>query len=240
MSSTLFIKQKGIWLQFCDFPFQDLMTTHHISSQKREDDMANTTKNHMTKNRLNSTFVFLFSVVVTIVLLVAGCGTPPPPSSSAGSEHLTIKVGALDTYPPMSFQQNGKLTGFEVDLLDAICKDQNMTAKYQVMKFDGLIPALQSKQVDVALTILKKPERTKIVDFSDVYMTSGLVVTVKKSSGINSFSDLRGKKSSAPKGRRPIRWRKRWQANTAQPHRLLPIRTRCIWPSRAGPQMLWS
>lgn len=41
--------------------------------------MANTTKNHMTKNRLNSTFVFLFSVVVTIVLLVAGCGTPPPP-----------------------------------------------------------------------------------------------------------------------------------------------------------------
>jgi hypothetical protein len=240
LSSTLFIKQKGIWLQFCDFPFQDLMTTHHISSQKREDDMANTTKNHMTKNRLNSTFVFLFSVVVTIVLLVAGCGTPPPPSSSAGSEHLTIKVGALDTYPPMSFQQNGKLTGFEVDLLDAICKDQNMTAKYQVMKFDGLIPALQSKQVDVALTILKKPERTKIVDFSDVYMTSGLVVTVKKSSGINSFSDLRGKKSSAPKGRRPIRWRKRWQANTAQPHRLLPIRTRCIWPSRAGPQMLWS
>lgn len=203
--------------------------------------MANTTKNHMTKNRLNSTFVFLFSVVVTIVLLVAGCGTPPPPpSSSAGSEHLTIKVGALDTYPPMSFQQNGKLTGFEVDLLDAICKDQNMTAKYQVMKFDGLIPALQSKQVDVALTILKKPERTKIVDFSDVYMTSGLVVTVKKSSGINSFSDLRGKKSSAPKGRRPIRWRKRWQTNTAQPHRLLPIRTRCIWPSRAGPQMLWS
>lgn len=200
--------------------------------------MANMAKNHMTKNRLNSTFVFLFSVVVTIVLLVAGCGTPP--SSSAGSEHLTIKVGALDTYPPMSFQQNGKLTGFEVDLLDAICKDQNMTAKYQVMKFDGLIPALQSKQVDVALTILKKPERTKIVDFSDVYMTSGLVVTVKKSSGINSFSDLRGKKSSAPKGRRPIRWRKRWQANTAQPHRLLPIRTRCIWPSRAGPQMLWS
>jgi hypothetical protein len=78
LSSTLFIKQKGIWFQFCDFPFQDVMTTHHISSQKRKDDMANMAKNHMTKNRLNSTFVFLFSVVVTIVLLVAGCGTPPP------------------------------------------------------------------------------------------------------------------------------------------------------------------
>jgi glutamine transport system substrate-binding protein len=72
--------------------------------------------------------------------------------------------------------------GFEIDL--------------NTMDFNGIIPALQTGNVDIAIAgITITEEREEIVDFSDPYYDSGLRILVRESNGdVSEFDDLEGKK----------------------------------------------
>jgi len=63
------------------------------------------------------------------------------------------------------------------------------------MDFNGIIPALQTGNVDIAIAgITITDERKQIVDFSDPYYDSGLRILVRKDDGTQEMSDLEGKK----------------------------------------------
>ncbi len=63
---------------------------------------------------------------------------------------------------------------------DAIAKKLDLKYTLKPMDFSGIIPALQTKNVDLALAgITITDERKKAVDFSDGYYNSGLLVMVK-------------------------------------------------------------
>ena len=48
------------------------------------------------------------------------------------------------------------------------------------MDFNGIIPGLQSGQIDVGIAGMTiKPERTQVVDFSDPYYNAGLLILVR-------------------------------------------------------------
>jgi len=104
-------------------------------------------------------------------------------------------VVATDTaFVPFEFKEGDKYVGFDVDLWDAIAKEIGVTYTLQPMDFNGIIPALQTKQVDVALAgITIKEERQKVIDFSDGYYDSGFLLMVPVDSTIKSADDLKGK-----------------------------------------------
>src|SRR3546814_5197530 len=81
------------------------------------------------------------------------------------------------------------------DLLwDAIAQDIGVAYTLQPMDFNGIIPALQTGQVDVALAgITIKDERQKVIDFSDGYYDSGFLLMVPTDSTIKGAADLKGK-----------------------------------------------
>ncbi|VFS62631.1 Glutamine-binding periplasmic protein precursor [Kluyvera cryocrescens] len=59
---------------------------------------------------------------------------------------------------------------FDVDLWAAIAKELKLDYTLKPMDFSGIIPALQTKNVDLALAgITITEERKKAVDFSDGY-----------------------------------------------------------------------
>ena len=61
-------------------------------------------------------------------------------------------VVATDTaFVPFEFKEGDKYVGFDIDMWDEIAKEIGVTYKLQPMDFNGIIPALQTKQVDVAL-----------------------------------------------------------------------------------------
>ena len=63
-----------------------------------------------------------------------------------------IKVGLEGTYPPFNYQdENGKLTGFEVELAEALAKELGVKAEFQPTKWDGILAALESKRLDVVI-----------------------------------------------------------------------------------------
>jgi len=111
---------------------------------------------------------------------------------TAKAENLVV---ATDTaFVPFEFKQGDKYVGFDIDLWDAIAKDLGVTYTLQPMDFNGIIPALQTKQVDVGLAgITIKDERKQVIDFSDGYYDSGFLLMVPANSTITGAQDLKGK-----------------------------------------------
>ncbi|HCO80489.1 MULTISPECIES: transporter substrate-binding domain-containing protein [Bacillus] len=134
-----------------------------------------------------------------VVLVMAACGSKS--DSGSGEGKGTYKIGIDVTYPPFEFEKGGKTVGIDVDLINAIAKDQGFKVKLEAMDFSGIIPAMQAGQLDVGMGGMSiTDERKKKVDFSDPYFDAGLTVVVKKDSSIKSIDDLKGKKLAVKNG----------------------------------------
>ena len=109
--------------------------------------------------------------------------------------HAETLVVAVDTaFVPFEFKQGDKYVGFDIDLWDAVAKELKLDYKLQPMDFNGILPALQTKNVDVGLAgITIKDERKKVIDFSDGYYDSGFLLMVAADSPIKGAADLKGK-----------------------------------------------
>jgi len=114
-------------------------------------------------------------------------------SIASAQSGTSIVVGADTTFPPFETETNGQVTGFDIDMIGAIAKAENMTLTLKTLPFDGIIPSLQAGSIDAAVAgITIKKSRMENVEFSDAYYKSGLSVLVKKDSEIKSFDDLKG------------------------------------------------
>ena len=105
----------------------------------------------------------------------------------------TLKVGCDKNFKPFEFKViNGNYIGFDIDVLDIIAKDLGLTYELVPMEFNQLIPALQSKTIDMAVAGMSiTSEREKIIDFSHPYFESGLLVMVRNTDQkINGIADL--------------------------------------------------
>ncbi|MXP56119.1 glutamine ABC transporter substrate-binding protein GlnH [Pantoea sp. Mhis] len=118
-----------------------------------------------------------------------------------GYSFLSVAAGkklivAIDTaFVPFEFKQGNKYVGFDIDLWDAIAKKLRLSYNLRPMDFNGIIPALQTKNIDVALaaiTITNK--RKEAIDFSNGYYKSGLLIMVRSNEkNIKNIKDLTNK-----------------------------------------------
>jgi len=116
--------------------------------------------------------------------------------NASGEDMPTYIVGTEAQFPPFEIvDSRGKVVGFDVDLLNAIAEDQGFKVQYLDQDFAGLIPALQTGNVDIiasGMTITE--EREQEVDFSEPYITAGLALAVPiNNEEIQSVDDLQGK-----------------------------------------------
>lgn len=116
-------------------------------------------------------------------------------SLSAAVASANSLVVAVDTaFVPFEFKQGDTYVGFDIDMWDTIAKDLGLEYRLQPMDFSGILPALQTKNVDVALAgITITDERRKAIDFSDGYYDSGFILMVGTDSDIQGVDDLKGK-----------------------------------------------
>ena len=136
-----------------------------------------------------------FRTILAAVCVMAVLCTP------AAAKTLTV---ATDTnFPPFEFKDaSGKHTGFDVELWDAIARQLGMDYKLQPMDFNGIIPGLQTGQLDAGIAGMTiKPERAEVIDFSDPYYNAGLLIMVKAdNTDVNGIEDLKGKVVSTKLG----------------------------------------
>ena len=107
-----------------------------------------------------------------------------------------IFVGTNAEFPPFEYLEKGEVTGFDIELVNELGKVMDADVKVLDMSFDGLLPALQMKKVDLVIAgMTATEERKKTVAFTQPYYTASQVIIVKEgNNSIKSFDDLKGKK----------------------------------------------
>ncbi|UNF11112.1 ABC transporter substrate-binding protein [Klebsiella grimontii] len=91
-----------------------------------------------------------------------------------------LTYGTAATFMPFEFVKEGKLTGFDIDLINALSKEIRLTPAPMPMEFKGLIPALQGKRLDIINSAMYvNPTRAAQVDFVP-YLKIGSRVVVSK------------------------------------------------------------
>ncbi len=135
-----------------------------------------------------------------LLALAAGCaGTAVQaadlPDRIAKTKVIKVAVNAI--YPPMEFKdpQSGVLTGFDVDLGNALAQQLGVTLDWQESAFEQMIPSLATGRVDMILSGLNdRPDRRETADFVD-YLNSGaqFFVLAERAGEFKAPTDLCGK-----------------------------------------------
>lgn len=92
-----------------------------------------------------------------------------------------IVVVTENAYPPLQFiDAGGAAVGWEYDAMAEIATRLNATVSYENISWDAMIPAVSEAQFDIGMTgITIREDRAEVVDFSDPYMTSEMVMLVR-------------------------------------------------------------
>ncbi|KAG0164235.1 ABC transporter glutamine-binding protein GlnH, partial [Apophysomyces sp. BC1015] len=132
------------------------------------------------------------------------------PISASAQTPDALRVLTDATYPPMEFMENGKRTGFDIDLMNALAQAMDKPIQWTDIDFKGLIPGVKSKRYDVAISGIycTTDERSKAVNFSDPYYAGGMVVLVRSDSPIQTVGELNGKKVSVQVGTKSVNFLK--------------------------------
>ena len=132
------------------------------------------------------------------MLMLAGCNNSSAPAESAEADTATeapmnIKIATESSYKPFSYTDaDGKLIGYEIELVDALCAQMKAECEVISQDWDGLIPGLNAQKFDAAIAGMSiTPERKEVVDFSDPYFHSGIILIGKKGDDI-SIDSLKG------------------------------------------------
>lgn len=129
---------------------------------------------------------FKLIYILIFSLLLSAC-------SSERDENTWI-VGTSADNPPYEYMRNGKIEGFDIDLMIAVGQHLGKNIEFVNMEFQGLLASLSSKTVDFVIAGMSVTrDRQMRVDFSIPYTNAKVAVLVKRDSGIKDPEGLRGK-----------------------------------------------
>lgn len=99
----------------------------------------------------------------------------------AEGKNGVLKVALSPDVPPICFVQDGENVGINVELIQRIARELDMTVEFTTMEFDALLPAIQSGKVDLAISdINATDERRKLVDFTQSYFSNPQVLVTRQ------------------------------------------------------------
>ncbi|MGO2231399.1 transporter substrate-binding domain-containing protein [Psychrobacter sp.] len=132
------------------------------------------------------------------MLMLAGCSNGSAPADDAETDAAaetseTIKIATESSFKPFSYTDaEGNLIGYEMELVDALCAQMNAECDVISQDWDGLIPGLNAQKFDAIIAGMSiTPERQEVVEFSEPYFYSGIILIGKKGDDL-SIDSLAG------------------------------------------------
>jgi cystine transport system substrate-binding protein len=156
--------------------------------------------------KLKSIGILAIIGILSFGVILTGCGKKEETAKKEDTTLLaqikkqgTIKIGTEGTYAPYTFHDTaGKLTGFDVEIAEAIAQKLGVKPEFIETKWDGMLAGLEAKRFDIVVNEVGiNDERKQKYDFSDPYIMSKAVLIVGQDNNtITKFEDLKGKKSA--------------------------------------------
>jgi ABC-type amino acid transport substrate-binding protein len=105
-----------------------------------------------------------------------------------------LRVGTYFINPPFEFVEDGKRVGFEVDLIDEIARRLNLRPEFVDTQWEVMLQQMQQGLYDCIVGgITLTPERSRILAWSNAYMTTtlSLIVDTRRTPQIRDLAGLR-------------------------------------------------
>ena len=132
-------------------------------------------------------------VIALAAAVLAFVGSAQARDLEAIKKAGTIQLASEGAYPPFNFFEGGKLSGYEIDVAEAVAKKLGMKVEWKTLGFDALISAVRQDRFDAAIASHGySEERAKSVDFTSPHYCSGGQI-VAKTGGPLKVADLKGK-----------------------------------------------
>lgn len=132
------------------------------------------------------------------ILMLAGCSNSTAPTEDGAvdatdGKQATIKIATESSFKPFSYTDaDGKLIGYEIELIEALCTQMKADCDIISQDWDGLIPGLNAQKFDAIMAgISITPERQEVIEFSDPYFYTSIILIGKKGDDI-SVDGLKG------------------------------------------------
>src|SRR5215208_3074635 len=103
---------------------------------------------------------------------------------------------ASEPYPPFAWKDaTGEWVGWEVDLMNAVCRRLKEKCSIVEVAWEGMIPSLNGHFIDVIWASMSiTDERRQLIDFTDVYTnTPNVLIGLKNGDKEISRAHLKGK-----------------------------------------------
>lgn len=121
-----------------------------------------------------------------------------------------VYINGIDAnFPPFAFvDKSGKPDGFDVKALDWIAKEMGFKVQHQPMDWDGIIPSLKAKKIDIVASGMSiTEERRKQVNFTIAYWKIKQVLVAKKDATVTVEKALAdGNKIGVQRGTTEAKW----------------------------------
>ncbi|PIC56836.1 ABC transporter substrate-binding protein [Sporosarcina sp. P12(2017)] len=148
-------------------------------------------------------FILMIVLLAVSVLVLAACGADDE-KASEGTEDQGYKLvnegkftfAASGLYKPFSFEEDGKLTGFDIEIGNALAEKMGLEANPVTNPFETILQGLVGNKFDAIIASMAyTKERAKQADFTEPYYYSGgMIFVAKDNNEITSPEDLDGKK----------------------------------------------
>ncbi len=128
-------------------------------------------------------------------LLAATLAATAVTGAAQAKDWKVVRFGIEGAYPPFSkTEADGSLSGFDVDIANALCVEMEVKCKIVPQDWDGIIPSLLARKYDAIIAAMSITEdRKKKVDFTGKYALIPNKFIAKKGANLD-FSKLDGMK----------------------------------------------
>ena len=140
---------------------------------------------------MKKTIALLLCAALALSVLVSGCG-----KKEEANDDKTFTVGFDAEFPPYGYKDadSDEYVGFDLDLAEEVCKRNGWALVKQSIDWDSKDMELVSGSIDCSWNGFSVTGREDKYTWTEPYLDNSQVVIVKKDSGIESLSDLEGRK----------------------------------------------
>lgn len=135
-------------------------------------------------------------ILMAGALALAACAQVPAAMASS-LELVTpgeLKVAYRTDDKPVSFLQDGKPTGFMVELMNTVAQRMGLKVTYISTTFAAMLPAVRNHQYDTAaFGVLVTPQRKTVVNFTTPVGYGQAQLVSRKKAALATLQDAQGK-----------------------------------------------
>jgi ABC-type amino acid transport substrate-binding protein len=144
-------------------------------------------------------FIFMLALLFSLTMVLSACGSSEEKANKEKSDSKdskkTLRVVTAAEYAPFEYMENGKVVGFDVDLVKAVAKEAGYEVKVEHVGWDPIFVEIEGKRADFAASAITiNDDRKQSYDFATPYFLSTNKILVKEGSPIKTGADLKDKK----------------------------------------------